>query len=134
MINNLNASIGLEQLKSVKSNISAYISNATIFNERFTGKTYVRPASINTNSTPSFWIYSLLAKDSEKLIAYLNDSGVGASKLHTPNHLHPIFGAQSQIMKKLDLFYSELVHLPVGPWVSHDHANFIAEKIMSFYD
>ena len=132
--NNLNASIGLEQLKSVKSNISAHISNATIFNERFTGKTYVRPASINTNSTPSFWIYSLLAKDSEKLIAYLNDSGVGASKLHTPNHLHPIFGAQSQIMKNLDLFYSELVHLPVGPWVSHDHANFIAEKIMSFYD
>lgn len=130
---NVNAAIGLCQLKEVDEYLQAYISNSKFFNKQLKNLTGVKPGKVNKNSSPSYWLYTLLADNSSELINHLNQSGIGASKLHIPNIIHPLFEAAEKKLDGLNEFYSSLVHLPVGPWVTASDTEFIVDKIKEFY-
>lgn len=132
--NNVHAVIGLCQLAVVDEYLDAYKNNSEFLNNELKHVAGVKPGRVVSNSSPSYWLYTLLANDSENLINYLNQSGIGASKLHVPNSKHPIFEATEKKLDGLYEFYSNLVHLPVGPWVTLQDTKFIVSKIRDFYD
>jgi len=129
-MNNINATIGLVQLKYLKQNTLKYIENGnyldkklvTINNPKFKLPEYTK------NSKPSFWLYTIIVEDREKLINIFRENGITASPLHKRNDLHSVFQPNSPL-PNLDLFYPKLLHLPVGWWVKKSKLNLIISII-----
>ncbi len=119
-MNNVTASIGLVQLKFIDSVISRHISNGQYYDSHFKNLPDIDFARCDAVARPSYWLYTLLSDHADDIEKALHSAGVIASKLHRPNHLHSIFGSSKRGLPGLEKFYSRLLHIPCGWWVSNE--------------
>jgi dTDP-4-amino-4,6-dideoxygalactose transaminase len=115
---NVSATLGIQQLKIIQNKIDRHIDNGQYFNRMFDNISGIKPAKFDPLGQPSYWLYTLLAEDSDDVISKLVENGVMASKLHRPNHFHTIFSKFAGELPSLGEFYKNLVHIPCGWWVS----------------
>ena len=128
-MNDIQAGIGILQLKEfwkidkrIKSNAKYYLKNIKNNYFKFSDK----------NDISSFWLFTLLTKQSDKIIKHLNENGFESSKIHLPNHYHPVFKNTVKFkLKNLEKFYSMLVHIPCGWWVKKNEREKIVKIINS---
>ncbi|GHW86626.1 pyridoxal-5'-phosphate-dependent protein [Vibrio cholerae] len=130
-MHNVAAVIGSLQLDSIEERLRKHKSNAEFFNSAFENLSHVKPAAFECNSQPTYWLYTLLAEDSDAIVANLSKVGVQASKLHRPNHLHSIFGNTALNLPNLETFYKKLVHIPVGWWVTEEQREAITNAVIN---
>jgi dTDP-4-amino-4,6-dideoxygalactose transaminase len=119
-MNNVSATIGLAQLKSIESIITRHIDNGRFFDKAISVIPGLVVTRIDPECEPSYWLYSVLSEDSEAVERCLAAVGVSASKLHRPNHHHSIFSKMRRPMPGLDTYYRRLTHIPCGWWVSDE--------------
>jgi len=119
-MNNVAATIGLQQLIGVNSLLDRHRSNGQFFDNALQGITGLTPSKIERGAEPTYWLYTLLAEDSDAVESCLNSNGISASKLHRPNHLHSIFEPYRRPLPGLEAFYQRLVHIPCGWWVTDE--------------
>lgn len=117
---NVTGAIGLQQLDVIDDVIARHKANGRFFDAELAQVPGLSPAAVEHGAEPSYWIYTLLADDSDAVERCLADAGVMASKLHRPNHLHSVFAPYRREMPGLDEFYRRLVHIPCGWWVTDD--------------
>lgn len=119
-MNNVTATVGLAQLDVIDPAIARHIANGRFFDAELAGIPGLSVVPIEVGSEPSYWLYTLLAEDSNVVERCMADIGVMASKLHRPNHFHSVFAPYRRDLPGLDAFYRRLVHLPCGWWVSDE--------------
>lgn len=128
-MNNVTAAIGLVQLAEIKDRINKHILNGQFFDnviEKIQGLSH---ATFDQNSTPSYWLYTLLSDDWEDIQKKLNEIGVQSSKLHRPNNYHTIFDSNKNALPNLNIFYNRLLHLPCGWWITEETREQIANTL-----
>lgn len=128
-MNNVSATLGLCQLEAIDGIIAKHKENGRFFDRELGQLPGIAPCSISPSEDPSYWIYTLRAQESGKLIERLEAAGIGASKLHRPNHLHSVFAPYRRPLPGLETFYGGLVHLPCGWWVEPDQRQHIVDTI-----
>lgn len=128
-MNNVSATIGLQQLSGINSLLDVHRSNGKFFDKALQGIAGINLAKIETGADPTYWLYTLLAENSHEIERCLVSQGISASKLHRPNHLHSVFGPFRRPLPGLDLFYRRLVHIPCGWWVSEEDRQHIADLL-----
>ena len=117
-MNNVNATIGLVQLKYISDVINRHISNGQYYDEWFQSVPGVDFARCDVAAKPTYWLYTLLSDHAQEIEKALNAADVMASKLHRPNNLHSIFNSSKKPLPGLEKFYKRLLHIPCGWWVS----------------
>jgi dTDP-4-amino-4,6-dideoxygalactose transaminase len=70
------------------------------------------------NSESSYWLYTLKVDRRDDFIKMMADNGFMASEIHKRNDLHTYLNDYPTEMPNLDKFYSRLVHIPCGWWVT----------------
>ena len=128
-MNNVNATIGLVQLKHISGVLDRYISNGRYYDKRFESIPGVDFARCDVVAKPSYWLYTLLSDHAEEIEKALNAADVMASKLHRPNNLHSIFDSSKKPLPGLDQFYKRLLHIPCGWWVTDEDRERIVDVI-----
>lgn len=128
-MNNVTATIGLNQLDHIDRLVARHRDNGRFFDAALGNIGGIRPATVIDGADPSYWIYTLLADDSDAVEQCLAAVGVSASKLHRPNHYHSAFAPFAPSMPGLDRFYRDLVHIPCGWWVSVDDRERIVDAL-----
>ena len=128
-MNNVNATIGIAQLKHIAPILEKHISNGNYYDTEFEKIPGIDYARCDTEANPSFWLYTLLSDHADDIEKALNSSGVMASKLHRPNNLHSIFSHSSVELPSLEKFYQRLLHIPCGWWVTDEERARIVEVI-----
>lgn len=119
-MSNVTATIGLCQLDTIHEKVGCHILNGRFYDDALAAVPGLRPARVDATITPSYWLYTLLADDSDAVERTLGTIGVTASKLHRPNHLHTAFAGFRREDANLSTFYRRLVHIPCGWWVSNE--------------
>lgn len=119
-MSNVAGVLGQKQLLCIDALLDRHIANGRYYDATLASVPGIEPASIPEGAAPSYWLYTLLADDSNDVERRLADIGVMASKLHRPNHLHSVFGPYRREMPGLDEFYRRLVHIPCGWWVNDE--------------
>lgn len=117
-MNNVTAEIGRVQLSCLEYNVDKYIKNGKIYDSLLKNNNNVTIMKIEGDSIPSYWIYTILVENRDKLIEKLALHDIEASVLHKRNDLHELFNYSRNDFHNLDYFYSRLVHLPCGWWVN----------------
>jgi dTDP-4-amino-4,6-dideoxygalactose transaminase len=119
-MNNVNATIGLIQLKVIENILDRHVQNGRYFDSMFSNMPGLDFARCESLAKSSYWLYTLLSDHSADLERAFVASGVLASKLHRPNNYHSIFRSSCVELPGLQKFYSRLLHIPCGWWVSDE--------------
>jgi dTDP-4-amino-4,6-dideoxygalactose transaminase len=70
-----------------------------------------------------------LAERRNDLSRYLTEHGVGNSQAHKRNDLHSVFASSRRELPGLDNFYSHMLHLPCGWWVTDEEREYIVDLL-----
>jgi perosamine synthetase len=128
-MNNVNATVGLEQLEHLEDNVLKYIENGKFFDIHLEGIDGVQMIPYYPNTTPSYWLYTMKVERREDFIKMMADNGISASPLHLRNDRHSVFNAQHDHLPNLDVFYTSFVHIPCGWWLLEEDRYKIIETI-----
>jgi len=130
-MNNVNAAIGLEQLKDLKNIIYLHKKNAKFYEDNIKNpkieKTKYDPES-------SYWIYTIMTENREKLKKYLLENNIHSDVVHVRNDKYSVckqFLSQEPL-KGVDKFCNEMICIPVGWWLIEKELKHIADVLNNF--
>lgn len=128
-MNNVNATIGLVQMRFIRSVLDTYVTNGKYYDEALKGITGLDLIPYYNNTEPSYWLYTMKVDRRDDFIKMMTDNGILASPLHHRNDLHSIFAESKRELPNMDEFYKKLVHIPCGWWISNEDREYIANTI-----
>lgn len=128
-MNNVNATIGIVQMKHVREIVGRYIENGKYFDEHLKGVKGVSLLHYHNNTEPSYWLYTMKVEDRNGFVKKLAENGIVASELHLRNDRHSIFAESETVLPVFDEFYKKMVHIPCGWWLTHEDREKIVNVI-----
>jgi dTDP-4-amino-4,6-dideoxygalactose transaminase len=117
-MNNVNATIGLMQLKDAEKIVSAYIENGKYLDQHLQNIPGVELLNYYQGSEPSYWLYTLKVENRDGFIKMMEQHGFMASELHKRNDWHTYLNDFNEQLPVLDAFYKKMVHIPCGWWLT----------------
>ncbi len=128
-MNNVNATIGLAQLEHIRPIIERHIENGQYFDRALQGIAGLELCAWDAPAHPSYWFYTVMTERRDDLSRYLNEHRIANSQAHKRNDWHPVFAASRCELPGLDRFYSRMLHIPCGWWVTDEQRAEIADII-----
>lgn len=132
-MNDLNATIGIEQLKHMDGHIKKYIHNAEYLRKQLQDVPSITLLRVEKDVKPSYWLFGLKLKDAatrEKFSSALNDAGIGNGIVHLRNDHYSLFKAfQRDDLPGMDDFGSRMINIPCGWWLSQEDLEYMVEVI-----
>lgn len=128
-MNNVNATIGLCQMKYVKDVIAKYIANGKFYDEALKGIPGIEMVAYNKNTEPSYWLYTMKVERRDDFCKMMEANGILASQLHHRSDTHSIFKDSKRELPNMEQWYNSFVHIPCGWWVDEESRVKIVETI-----
>jgi dTDP-4-amino-4,6-dideoxygalactose transaminase len=128
-MNNVNATIGLVQMRHIEEIVSKYVTNGKYFDEALKNIPGVELLPYYPHTEPSYWLYTLKVERRNDFIKMMSENGITASELHLRNDRHSIFAESKTALPQLDEFYEKMVHIPCGWWLGKEDRHKIVEQI-----
>jgi dTDP-4-amino-4,6-dideoxygalactose transaminase len=128
-MNNVNATIGLVQLETIEELLKKYRTIGKYLDLKLNGLLGLETVVHYPNSESSYWLYTLKVDRRDNFIKMMADNGFMASEIHKRNDLHTYLNDYPTEMPNLDKFYSRLVHIPCGWWVTIEDCDKMIELI-----
>ncbi len=131
-MNNVNAAIGIEQMKYVRNVISAHEENNIAYNKLIQNPK-VRPIAQDPSSRSACWIYTVLVDDRERFKQYMNDNDIACDVVHFRNDKYSVFNEfASDNLPGTDEFCSKMINIPVGWWLSDEAKSHIVYTVNKY--
>lgn len=131
-MNDISAAIGLSNMDISVSAVYANRKNAGYYSNVLRNHPTVRPLKVMEDRNPSFWLYGLVTKERDRLIEYLNDNGIRASRVHSSNLNKIDYVNRTDGFPGVRDFDRNQVNIPVGSWMSEKDIERVADLVMAF--
>jgi len=131
-MNDLNATIGLCNIKHIEHLINIHKANAYRYNNELTGLNKVKLLELDEKSESSYWIYTLLVDNAENFINFMKNKGIVCSQVHKRNDVHTCVSEFVCELPNLDEIETKYVCIPVGWWVSNEQISYIIGSIKEY--
>ena len=128
-MNNVNATIGLCQMRFVKDVISKYIANGKFYDKALKDVPGIEMVSYNKNTEPSYWLYTMKVERRDDFCRMMEEKGIVASQLHHRSDTHSIFKKSKRELPNMERWYNSFVHIPCGWWVDEEARTKIVDTI-----
>jgi len=129
-MNDVNAVIGMENLKDVDENvIKKHKSNAKFYDENLKDVKGVELLERDPRMESAFWIYSMLVDRKQEFMDYMKECGIMVSQVHERNDIHTTVREFKTILPNLDKITPRLISIPVGWWVTEEERQYIVDCI-----
>ena len=130
-MNNVNAAIGIEQMKYIDKLIDAHIANGEYYDKNINNSNVKIPRRIKDRKS-SYWIYSVLVDNKQKFKDYLAKNGIASDVAHVRNDKYSCFKQFQTPQPGLDKFSAEMINIPVGWWLSKEDRNHIVSIVNKY--
>lgn len=128
-MNNVNATIGLVQMKFLEENVKRYIENGKFFDHELRGLDGVTLPYYYPGAEASYWLYTMKVEHRDDFIRMMESAGVTASPLHHRSDTHSIFAESRRELPGMEEWYANFIHIPCGWWVTPEDRERIVELI-----
>jgi dTDP-4-amino-4,6-dideoxy-D-glucose/dTDP-4-amino-2,4-dideoxy-beta-L-xylose transaminase len=132
-MNDINATIGNENLKSAEFVIQKHKDNAKFYDDNLKDINGIELLERHSNCDSSFWIYSLKTQYRNELISYLKENGIASSQVHERNDKHSCVSKYKTDLPNLDSVIGKILSIPVGWWVTKEDRKYIVDVIVGFF-
>jgi len=131
-MNDVCATIGIEQLKFLDSLIKIHVSNMNFYDKEFGNLNGVSIIDKPKDSKSSCWIYTMHVRERDAFIEWMDKNGIMASRVHERNDIHTAFSESCSSLPNLDKFNETQVSIPCGWWISEKDRKYISLKVKEF--
>jgi dTDP-4-amino-4,6-dideoxygalactose transaminase len=129
-MNDVNATIGIENLKEVDENvIKIHKSNAKFYDDNLKNVLGLTLLERDSRMDSSFWIYSMLVERKQEFMDYMKQCGIIVSQVHERNDIHSCVRDYKTILPNLDKITPRLISIPVGWWVTEENREYVVDCI-----
>jgi len=129
-MNDVNATIGMENFKHLDEILEQHRENAAYYDMVFEGK--VEFVKRPKDSDPAYWLYTIHVNNRDELMENLKEAGIMSSKVHARNDTHSMFKDYYKVLPGVDKFNDTHICIPVGWWVTEEEREYIAKKVLEF--
>ena len=129
-MNDVAATIGMEQLKHVKGVVDRHQANAAYYNERLANLKGMKLLDYKSDRESAYWLYTILVDDRLDFMKEMTDAGIVVSQVHSRNDEHTMMKDFRTALPGVDAFIAKQVSIPVGWWITDEQREFIADTII----
>jgi hypothetical protein len=137
-MNNLSAAIGIANLESIQSVLSAHRKNAQTYINLLSSHDKISLLENKPSSLSSHWVFTLRLNLTEKerdvVLKRLNDQGIGAGLVHLPNYVYSAFKEFQLPLPNTENFAATQLSLPCGWWLEEKDCKLIAITLLKELD
>lgn len=119
LMSEVNALIGLRQMKDISNLINKQRENAKKWDEVLASYNDIAPLKPIANTTPNYWVYGILAANKTKTISMFREKGFYATSVHINNNIYSVFNNNIEL-KGVNEFMNHFVALPCGWWIEQE--------------
>ncbi len=130
-MNNINAAIGLAQLKKINGFIQRRQEIVKMYDSAFKDTRQIGLLSHDYASS-AFLFYVMRVPKRDELIAYLKAKGITAGVHYIPNHMQPFFKKYSLPLPVTEKIFKEIITLPLYADITDEEARFVIAQVLSF--
>jgi perosamine synthetase len=132
-MSNINAAIGLEQLKRLDAFKARKRAIVARYDEALHGLSGIALIEHNLAETfPFFYIVRVLNGRRDELMQYLKEKGIGTGVHYIPNHLQPLFADYQSALPVTEQLYDEILTLPLSYEMTETEVDAVIEAVTSF--
>lgn len=128
-MNDVCATVGIENLKHASDIISKHQSNAKYYDNMLSHVNGITLLDRHTDRESAFWIYSMLVDDRDGFYKWMKECGIVVSQVHERNDKHTCVRDYSTPLPTLDKTIGKIVSIPIGWWVSDEDREYIVSCI-----
>jgi dTDP-4-amino-4,6-dideoxygalactose transaminase len=128
-MNDVAATIGLEQLKYIDKIIAKHQDNAAFYSRELRNLDGVTLLTLRNDRTSSFWLYTIKVRDRDSFMQAMMARGIVTSRVHERNDKHSVVSAHRRPLPQLDRFIQHMVCIPVGWWVTEEDRSYVVDSI-----
>lgn len=130
-MNDVCATIGMENFKHLDAILEKHRNNAVFYDEAFT-RTQVGIITPSHDVESAYWLYTIHANNREELMMKLKENGVASSKVHARNDTHSMFRNFKSNLPCVAIFDRTHLCIPVGWWVTKEDREKIAKLVLRY--
>lgn len=128
-MNDVCATVGIENLKDADKIIGRHQDNAKYYDEQLKNVKGVTLLERNPNHKSAFWIYSMLVEDRDGFYKWMKECKISVSQVHERNDKHTCVKDYVSNLPTLEKTIGKVVSIPVGWWVTDEEREYIVECI-----
>jgi len=128
-MNDVCATVGIENLKHADELIKTHQSNAAYYDKHLKNVNGVTLLTRHEGHESAFWIYSMLVDDRDGFYKWMKKCGIVVSQVHERNDKHSCVKEFRSTLLTLDKTISKIVSIPVGWWVTKEEREYIVDCI-----
>ena len=128
-MNDVNATIGMENLKYSKKIISRHQDNAKYYDEKLKSVDGIKLLERKEDRQSAFWIYSFLVERKQEFMDWMKECNIMVSQVHERNDIHSCVSEYKSGLPSLDKITPKLISIPVGWWVTDEQREYIVDCI-----
>jgi len=129
-MNDVNARIGLENLKEVDENvISKHKDNAKYYDENLRDVDGITLLERDERMNSASWIYSLLVNRKQDFMNYMKECNIMVSQVHERNDIHSCVSEYVIELPNLDKIRNNIISIPGGWWVTNNEREYVVNCI-----
>ena len=128
-MNDINATIGINNLPGVKLNINTTIDNANFYNQELIDVPGVTLLENKSDRQSSYWIYTMKVERQQDFMNKMKECNIMVSRVHERNDIHSCMSEFKTDLPNLDKLVKEMICIPVGWWVTPEDRQYIVDCI-----
>lgn len=128
-MNDVCATVGIENLKHADEIIEKHKSNAKFYDENLKDIKGLTLLKREDGFDSSFWIYSVLVDNKDLFYKHMGNHGIAVSQVHERNDKHTCVREFVCNLPNLDKIIGKMVSIPVGWWVTPEDRQYIVDTI-----
>jgi dTDP-4-amino-4,6-dideoxygalactose transaminase len=128
-MNDVCATVGIENLKFSDKIIGTHQSNAKFYDQNLQGIDGLTTLTRHDGHESAFWIYSMLVDDRDGFYKWMKECNIVVSQVHERNDKHTCVSEYRSPLPTLDKTIGKVVSIPVGWWVTEEQREYIADCI-----
>jgi dTDP-4-amino-4,6-dideoxygalactose transaminase len=129
-MNDIAATIGIENLKHLNDIISKHHENYNWLYEKIKNVNGLKTMAVSHNSYSSSWIMTLLVDRRDEFMRKMKEYGIGVSRVHDRNDKHDCLKQFRSFLPNTDYVCNHICCIPCGWWLSEEDRCYIADKIL----
>ena len=131
-LSNINAAIGLEQLKRMDVFRSRKQAIVAEYDRAFARQPGLALLTHTAETFPFFYVIRVLGGRRDALMAHLKTRDVGSGVHYIPNHLQPAFSAFRTSLPVTEQIYDEMLTLPLFFEMDDQQVNQVIDAVRTF--
>lgn len=128
-MNDVCATVGIENMKHFDSIIGKHQSNANFYDKNLKDIPGLNLLERSPGHDSAFWIYSMLVENRAGFYKWMKECNIVVSQVHERNDKHTCVREFISPLPTLDKTIGKIVSIPVGWWVTQEQREYISDCI-----